>query len=207
MSEESNLDAGLESMRIGAMQHNLNQIVQFHNHVHGFFNTNLAGSQADENLSKKEKTLLTLEYESHLPNQLRKSVFLMMFGHLEEHLFLSWCDHGRIQEEKNDRADGIKKFKNLFVNLKVDLLTDQNYQLIVDAYKIRNAIIHTAGRIDFIKKPEELEGAVNKHNKYFEIRNKRVYVTCEGIFHFNRAVAEFTEKVTRAARRKQHGSG
>lgn len=202
MCESSDFDSDMESIRIGTMQHNLNQIVQFHNHVHGFFNDNLDGSQVDDNLSQKEKMLLKLEYEIHLPNQLRKSVFLMMFGHLEEHLFLSWCDHGRIQEEKNDRADGIRKFKGLFVNLKFDLLTDHNYQLIVDAYKVRNAIIHTAGRIDFIKKPEEIEGAVNKHSKYFEIKNKRVCVTNKGIFHFNRAVAEFTEKVTRAARRK-----
>jgi hypothetical protein len=202
MSENSDFDSSAEAIRIGAMQHNLNQIVQFHNHVHGFFNSNLDGSQADSNLSQKEKTLIKLEYEMHLPNQLRKSVFLMIFGHLEEHLFLSWCDHGRVQEEKNDRADGIRKFKRLFVNLRFDLSIDQNYQLIVDAYKIRNAIIHTAGRIDFIKKSEEIEGAVSKHNKYFEIRNKRVYLTNEGIFHFNRAVAEFTEKVTRAARRK-----
>lgn len=202
MCESSDFDSDMDAIRIGAMQHNLNQIVQFHNHVHGFFNDNLDGSQADGNLSQKEKMLIKLEYERHLPNQLRKSVFLMIFGHLEEHLFLSWCDHGRVQEEKNDRENGIRKFKRLFVNLRFDLSIDHNYQLIVDAYKIRNAIIHTAGRIDFIKKSEEVEGAVNKHNKYFEIRNKRVYVTNEGIFHFNRAVAEFTEKVTRAARRK-----
>jgi len=195
-------DSGFEAMRIGSMHHNLNQIVQFHNHVHGFFNTNLAGSQKDEELSPKDKILLKLEYETHLPNNLRQSVFLMMFGHLEEHLYLGWCSHGRIEEEKNDSADGIKKFKKLFSNLGVELKTDQDYQLIVDAYKVRNAIIHTAGRVDIIKKPEELEGVVSKHNKYFEIKNKRVYLTNEGILNFNRSVAAFTEKVTRAAIRK-----
>lgn len=202
MSENSMIDSGFESMRIGSMHHNLNQLVQFHNHVHGFFNTNLAGSQKDEELSQKEKILLKLEYETHLPNNLRQSVFLMMFGHLEEHLYLAWTSNGRNKEEKNDSADGIKKFKKLFTNLKVDLKTDQDYQLIVDAYKVRNAFIHTAGRVDFIKKPEEIESVVSKHNKFFEITNKRVNLTNVGILNFNRSVAAFTEKVTRAAIRK-----
>lgn len=192
----------MDKIRIGVMHHNLNQIVQFHNHVHGFFNVNLSLSQIDEKLSPSDKKILKLEYEEHLPNQLRKSVFLMIFGHLEEHLFLSWCDHGRNAQEKDERTDGVKKYKNLFVNLNIVLLRDSDYQLIVDAYKIRNTLIHAAGRVDIIKKQGEIERIVQKYKTYFTIQNKRVEITNEGILYFNRSVKQFTEKVTRAARSK-----
>ena len=190
-----------DEIRIGAMTQNLNQIINFHNHVRGFFNDNLSSSQCDEALSKGDKNWLKLEYDTHLPNQLRKSVFLMMFSHLEEHLYLSWCEHGRIESEKNGRHDGIKKFKTLLNNINIDTNENKDYEFIVDAYKVRNSFIHAAGRVDIIKKPQEIENVVANYKDCFEIRNKRIYVTSDGISKLNRSVAKFSEQVTRAARR------
>jgi len=201
MSEDTSNSSMPMDIRIGAMHHNLNEITKFHNHVHGFFNTNLANSQVADDLSLSDKTWLKREYDTHMPNQLRKSVFLMMFGHLEEHLFLGWCDHGSVEDEKDDRKDGVKKFKNLFHNIGIDVSKDSDYQFIVDAYKVRNSFIHTAGRIDITKKTGELERLVKNHSNFFEIKNKRVYLTSEGIFHFRRAIEAFSELVTRAAKR------
>lgn len=189
-----------DEIRIGAMTHNLNQITNFHNHVHAFFNKSLSSSQDDETISKGDKNWLKHEYNTHLPNQLRKSVFLMIFGHLEEHLYLAWCDHGRIDSERNPSEDGVKKFGVLFRNINIDTMRNKDYQYIVDSYKVRNLFIHTAGRIDINNKTQEIENLVAKHKGCFEIRNKRVCVTHDGISHFQRSVAAFSELVTKASR-------
>ena len=197
MSDEAGVP---DDLRVGVMHHNLNLITRFHNHVHGFFNSNLEESQAADDVCISDKALLKREYETHFPNQLRKSVFLMMFGHLEEHLYLGWCDKGRLDDQKNNSDDGVKKFKRLYQSIGIDVKTDQDYQFIVDAYKVRNAIIHTAGRIDIGKSAKEIEIVISKHKGCYEVENKRINLTSQGISRFGKAVASFTERFTIAAR-------
>ncbi|MBF4323713.1 hypothetical protein EAY22_26405, partial [Vibrio anguillarum] len=113
-------------------------------HIHGFFNDNLELSQADTSLDLGEQSWLKSEYEVHLPNQLRKSVFLMMFGHLEEHLHLSWIDSGK--PETLDGGHSLKRYNRFFTrHLGLNIGSDKDYQYLSDCQIIRNAILHAAG--------------------------------------------------------------
>ncbi|MEC8328347.1 MAG: hypothetical protein VX100_19990 [Pseudomonadota bacterium] len=187
-----------KDLAVAFMHNNLNQLTGFHNHVHGFFNDNLKESQLSEEINQHQKNFLKREYEVNLPNQLRKSVFLMMFGHLEECLHLSWLASGEpIQLNKSEF--GIAKYKP-FVrdHLGFNLGSDSDWAYIQECQLIRNAIIHAAGRVSLLKKPHEVESLLKQRSDYFEIEHDRVYLTNTGISAFQKSIARFTERVERA---------
>ncbi|EMI4394605.1 hypothetical protein V6473_004546 [Vibrio parahaemolyticus] len=185
----------MKDVKVAFMQHNLDLLTKFHNHVHGFFNDNLGLSQADDSLDRSQKNWLKSEYEVHLPNQLRKSVFLMMFGHLEEHLYLSWVEYGE-PNCLNNRAYGLKKYNQFFTNyVGLNIGSDGDYQYLTDCQVVRNAIIHTAGRVSLLKEPDQLERVISKNKGCFETKNDRVYITHEGLHRFQKSVSAFTGKV------------
>ena len=48
----------MKDFEVAFMHNNLNQITGFHNHVHGFFNDNLADSQKSTEITSEQKSLL-----------------------------------------------------------------------------------------------------------------------------------------------------
>jgi len=188
----------MKDIAVAFMHNNLNQITGFHNHVHGFFNDNLSDSQNSTDITIAQKSLLKSEYESNLPNQLRKSVFLMMFGHLEECLYLSWKVAGSpdcVKESDNS----LKKYSEFFTkHLKVSLGSNESYRYITDCQFVRNSIIHIAGRVSLSKHRAQLESLIKRNKECFVIENDRIYLTNKGISKFQKSVATFTEQIERA---------
>ncbi len=188
----------MSDIKVAFMHSNLNQITGFHNHVHGFFNDNLRDSQNADDITNGQKNWLKSEYEVHLPNQLRKSVFLMMFGHLEEHLHLTWVEAGK-PDNLFKRKFGLTKYKRFFTeSLGIDVGSNKDYQFITDSQLVRNSIIHIAGRVSLSKDEKLLLNAINRNKTYFEQKNDRVYITNDGIVKFQQSVARFTETVAKA---------
>jgi hypothetical protein len=185
----------MKKIRVAMMHHNLNQITGFHNHIHGFFNDNLKKSGDSEEIDNHQKNWLKQEYSVHLPNQLRKSVFLMMFGHLEENLCLTWMQAGK-PDCLDHNQNGIKKYKKFFTkHLNFELQNDSSYQYIVNCQVIRNSIIHSAGRISLMKNQDKVKSIIEKSAGCFEENIDRVSITNDGISKFQKCVATFTEKV------------
>ncbi|EGX7690509.1 hypothetical protein [Vibrio parahaemolyticus] len=176
------------------MCNNLDQITRFHNHVHGFFNDNLQESQVSDEINQQQRNWLKNEYEVHLPNQLRKSVFLTMFGHFEECLHASWQSAGKPDCLKS--AYGINRYSSFLSKyLGIDIGSNPSYGYIKDCQLVRNAIIHIAGRVSLSKDNTKLESVVRRNKDCFEIVHDRIYLTNEGISKFQRSVAQFTKEI------------
>jgi len=187
----------MKEINIACMHNNLNQITRFHNHVHGFFNDNLQDSQTSDEINQAQKNWLKNEYEVNLPNQLRKSVFLTMFGHFEECLLLSWQTSG--EPDCIESGFGLKKYKKfLSKHLEIDLGSSESYCYITDCQLVRNSIIHIAGRISLSKDAEKLESVVCRNQGCFAVEHDRIYLTNDGISKFQKCVAQFTEQIEKA---------
>jgi len=193
------LENPLENLDTYAIRQNLNLLISFHNHVQGFFNTNLSKSQTDETLNKNEKLLLKEAYKNNLPLQLRNSVLLMIFGHLEECLDLKCSDMGKLASRDKNKS-GVDRYKTFLVEeLRIDLGNNSEYSYIKDCQKIRNLLIHSAGRVyAHMDNFQELQKLIKRNSKYFVTKNGRVSITSEGLQKLNLSVASFTEMITRA---------
>ena len=67
---------------------NLSLTAQFHNHVKVILDEKSGEIDSIEELDKGNKTYWKQNYENYFPKKLRETTFLLMFGHLEEMLFL-----------------------------------------------------------------------------------------------------------------------
>jgi len=110
---------------------------------------------------------------------LNQSVFLMIFGYLEELLFIIAKTRGI---DLPDRTAGLSKYKHLVKKLlSADLSCLDSWEFLRDAAIIRNAFLHAAGRVDFMRNPENLRGVVRKHAECYVIENSRLKVTAKGV--------------------------
>ncbi|WP_185839956.1 hypothetical protein [Vibrio cholerae] len=170
------------------LRFNLSNITKFHNHIFDFFKEKLNTLKVDEQVNPGYANWLKDEYEVHLPNQLRKSTFLMIFGHLEESLYLLWAENGK-PECLEHKAFGLKKYKKfLSCYVHMDLSCNDDYQFVLNCQLIRNAIIHIAGRVSLSKDSEKLKMVIEQHKDCFQINNDRVNITSIGLSKFQQSV-------------------
>lgn len=185
------------------METNLSLTAQFHNHVKSILSEKSGEIDQVESLDEAQKEYWKRNYDTHFPKKLRETAFLLMFGHLEEMLFLlskSYNPHGA----DLGNGIGIIKFKPYIKSLLNDeLAASRDYQIIREAQLVRNSLIHIAGRISLSRSRKELESLLKKSPDSAD----RVQITAEGLKQFQLAVRGLTTTLLKKVLKKVIGSG
>jgi len=169
---------------------NISCIAMFHNHIDGALKVTLKEIEQSDDINKSDKNFWQSQYTALYPEKLRETSFLLMFGHLEEMLFLLWRD-------KNpnaillDSGYGIFKFKSYIKDALGDLQINSDYSHIVDAQKIRNSFLHIAGRISLSKDSDALQ-SILKNSVFYRAESDRIKVELEGLRALQKAISNLT---------------
>lgn len=159
---------------------NLDLLALFHNHLSQLLHD--ARGIIGEEFEPEEAQRLVHLYENDFSRKLRNSVFLMVFGHLEEmllHLLRLWTPDVYEQRSNGGILD---RCSPMFIKV---LGEDPDrkcpsLKYIKDASWVRNALMHSSGRVDLFK-AKSLRGVVMANKNSYEIHLKRVSVTREGL--------------------------
>jgi hypothetical protein len=175
------------------LKQNINCITMFHNHLDTALKGRLAEIDQSTELNKGDKNFWKQEYEVNYPEKLRETSFLLMFGHLEEMLFLLWRDKNP-NSVPLDRGYGITKFKPYIKDILGNLHGNIDYVHIVNAQKIRNSLLHIAGRVSLSKDSKILKKLANKSN-FYSIKMDRVKIEYEGLRALQKATSNLTREL------------
>ena len=162
-----------------------------------------------ENHKEKDKKLVDLKIERNLysetyKNHLMVNTFLMLYGHLEEWLYLIWRKFGK-DIELNDKRGSISKYKPFFQAVfKMDLSKDIDWRLLKDAEKIRNCLLHANGRIDLVKNKAEMDSILKKYKNKLHVKTKRICITQELVEIFFGSIQSVIYKVDRLQEESQN---
>lgn len=172
---------------------NLNCLAMFYKHVSVAIR-NIANeiNEWDE-LDRTNKVWWKEEFETHYPQKMIDTTFLLMFGHLEEMLVLLQRSFNPQNAVIDTRECSIKKFKPYIKSLLGDHL--KYYQYLVEAHTIRNSLIHCAGRIDLMSDTAKVEKVLSRHPDLFGIKNNRIFVKLEGLAKMQKSIDELTEEL------------
>jgi hypothetical protein len=182
------------------MENNLNWSAIFHNHIDVILKEKVKEFPELENLSEKDRIYWEDIYKNNFPKQLRKTTFLMMFGHFEEMLFLLWKQYNPSSVELDKKGFGIIKFKTYIKTvLQVDIGQHHSYQQISDAQKVRNSLLHIAGRVSLSKETKALNSIIERNSKFYSIELDRVQLSYDGVLNFQKSVRSITEELLNKA--------
>ena len=171
------------------LRQNISCIALYHNHVDSALKDFLKEIELDSEISKADKAYWKREYEVNFPEKLRETSFLLMFGHLEEMLFLLWRDKNPNSVEM-DRGNGISKYKSYIKDI-LGTLDNTDYCHIVEAAKVRNSIIHIAGRVTLSTESEKLK-KLAQNSIYYSIDMDRIKISVEGVSRLQKAISQLT---------------
>lgn len=144
------------------LRQNINCIALYHNHVDATLKDYLKEIDEDKGLSRTDKAYWKIEYKVNFPEKLRETSFLLMFGHLEDLIYLLWRDKNP-QSIAFDRGNGVSKYKS-YIKDTLGSLDNANYNHIAEAQKVRNSIIHVAGRVSLSTEKDKLIKLANGSN-------------------------------------------
>ncbi len=168
------------------LKQNISCIDRFHNHVDTALKDRIKEIEVNNELEKADKAFWKREYEVNYPEKLRESSFLLMFGHLEEMLYLLFRSNNP-NSIPLDRGNGFSKFKSYIKNI-LGNLDNADYCHIVEAQKIRNSFLHIAGRVSLSRDADKLK-KIAKKSKYYLIENDRVKVKYDGLIALQKAIS------------------
>ena len=182
------------------MKNNLNWSAIFHNHFDVILKEKVKEIPEIETLSDKDKVYWKNIYENNFPKLLRNTTFLMMFGHFEEMLYFLWKQYNPSNIELDKKGFGITKFKTFIkTTLTTDIGQHHAYQQISDAQKIRNSLLHIAGRVSLSKDTQALNELIARKPEMYSIHLDRVQLSYDGVLNFQKAVRSITEELLNKA--------
>lgn len=171
-----------------AAEHNLGEIVRFHNVVRACL-----GEKADEFAEDKIVKASLDNYVQYLAT----NGFLMVYAYLEEYLCVMWkrIDPGR------DRPGGpsITKYESGLKSCGVDLRSPA-WKFIRKASQIRHCLLHANGRLDYMVRPSRatLEAIVGAYPGELDVRLSRLRVNAEFTSRFVTEVRAFQTALWKA---------
>ncbi len=171
------------------LRQNISCIALYHNHVDAGLKEYLKEIEEDKELTRADKNYWKREYEINFPEKLRKTSLLLMFGHLEEMLYLLWRDKNP-RSISLDRGNGVSKYKSYIKDI-LGSLDNADYCHIAEAQKVRNSIIHIAGRVSLSTESEKLEKLVHNSSCY-SIDMDRIKVSVEGLTALQKSISQLT---------------
>ncbi|WP_194757491.1 hypothetical protein [Aliidiomarina indica] len=192
-----NDDIGLEL----ATRTNLQWHVLFHNHVKKAMSANLNQLLESDEVDNSSKLYWKEVYSNQFSQELRKTTFLLFFGHLEETLLL--LQKVKCWETKDLATGyGIAKFKPMIKELLGVPLGDyEHYELLLDAQLVRNSFLHVAGRLSISKDYEKLSSVLNKRKELYIVKHDRIQVTPKGLLKLQEAVCAITNDLAKGGKK------
>ncbi len=185
------------------MDANLGLQAQFHDYLKKALGEKAREIELDEGLDKGNKEYWRLNYQEHFPKKLRETTFLLMFGHLEEVLYLLSKSFNPYEIALAKNKSGILKFKPYIKSvLGEELSSSQDYQFIREAQVVRNSMLHIAGRISLSQDREGLEGLLKSRPNFYKASNDRITITVEGLKRFHDAVQGLTNNLVDMSRKQ-----
>ena len=160
-----------------------NRIVDFHNYVRY-----LLWAEADKYDQGGSEEGQQASFIRGYDAELSTVIFLMLYSHLEESLFL-WCG------VRSSGKSGLSRFNEGLRNLSIDISSDPDWQFCKDAEKIRHCLLHANGRIDLFKNPEEINRIIKKYGDELSVKLKRLRLHGEIVERFRCAIENLARKV------------
>ena len=116
-----------------------------------------------------------------------------MFGHFEEMIYLLWRDKN-VNSIPLDSGFGISKFKSYIKDSLGDAFEKcHEYLHICQAQKVRNSLLHIAGRVSLSKESKSLEQIIKHRPTLYSIELDRIKISYEGLLGFQRAIKGLTK--------------
>lgn len=161
--------------------HNLNLLARFHNDMSQLLHD--AKDIIWEELEPREAQRRVHLYETDFSKKLRNSVFLMVFGHLEEMLLQLLSQITPEIYARQSNSNLLTRCKPMFMKVLGENPDREcpSLKYIKDASRVRNALIHSSGNVHLMRNPETIEGIVRANSADYEIYIQRVSVTRQGL--------------------------
>ena len=175
-----------------ASMYNLNYLIGFHNYVRDLFKGKFQDLEKLD-INDKEKNLsknILQDYDRNL----HINTFLMMYSYLEEWLYVDWKAYApNVELDKENGSIG--RFKNIVKQLGVDV-SSNCWQVLMEAKKIRNCLLHANGRISLLKdskKVKEVKNIIDKKDSRLTIVMDRVIISGEYLQKLNENIANLMD--------------
>jgi len=172
-----------------ASMHNLNYLIGFHNHVRDLFRgqfQDLEKSDIKEEDKNFNKSILQ-DYDRNL----HINTFLMMYSYLEEWLYVAWKSYAPNVEMKNNKGS-ISRFRYIVKQLGVDL-SSSYWQVLMDAEKIRNCLLHANGRISLLKDSKKVNDIIARKDSRLNTVKDRVVISGEYLQKLNENITDLMD--------------
>jgi hypothetical protein len=172
------------------MEHNLSEIVRFHNVVRADLSEQ-AKTQADDAVAS-----LSLEnYRLYIA----ANTLLMAHSYLEEYLYLLWRPLSKTVMRGSRKS--IDRYEPVLEHLGVDT-TGTAWKFIIETVEIRNCLLHANGRVSHMSNPARLKAIVSEHLGALEVEHDRLKVNADFVSQYVGAVRAFHVRVQEARNRR-----
>jgi hypothetical protein len=174
-------------------RHNLSLILGFHMEFRGYLEEKTTAIEKELSAAQTSQDRIALQhqkitYAEVFDVQLRSTTFLLIYAHAEEWFFHLWRTYAPTRQ-LDARAGSIRRFRPVLKShLGIDVLNGGNWQLLCDAEKIRDCLLHAKGRISLMKKPEEIKLIVKRHKQMLGIVNDRLQIDLPFLDSFKDAI-------------------
>ncbi|KTD45507.1 hypothetical protein Lrub_2304 [Legionella rubrilucens] len=182
-------------LQLWSQEVNLNNIVNFHNVTKALIEQevnrlSLLSQQEDD---PKELELQKKIFQSALHNYneyLTDNVFLMMYSHVEEWLFIH-------ADSDTDTGGSLERFERSLV-MKGLNTSSSEWQSLLRAEKIRNCLLHANGRLSFIKASDKAcITQIIGQSRYFGSKNDRIIIKKHYLQYVKNQVAKLFKQLSK----------
>ena len=180
------MHADQEKFFVFSMQHNLNEIVNFHGLLRGSLKELYQASLNDNPTTSKLEN-----YDEYLS----ASTFLIAYSYLEEYLYLIWRHQAK--EEERGKGYSIRRYKPILKILGVNS-SGTPWQNLLKATRIRDCLLHANGRLSFMKDNDEqtIRQLVHEFRPALQIKQSdRLKLDVEFLGKFISWVCEFQDEI------------
>jgi len=170
------------------LNHNLNHIVLFHNGLQALLREKLnAPESLDEPIARN-----TIELYDKMNSA---NSLLIALGFLEEMLVLFW--RRQLPGDVIPAGSSIDRYKPLLHKLGVELGVLACWAVLQDAVKIRHCLLHTNGRVSYMRDADEIRACIRRHHGGLEEHLDRVTVTSVFLQRCVVAIRELRDEMTK----------
>ncbi|MFC3908280.1 hypothetical protein ACFORL_04225 [Legionella dresdenensis] len=182
-------------LQLWSQEVNLNNIVKFHNVTKALIEQEVKRlsllAQVEED--PKELELQEKIFQSALHNYneyLTDNVFLMMYSHVEEWLFIH-------ADSDTDHGGALERFERSLV-MKGLNTSSSEWQSLLKAEKIRNCLLHANGRLSFIKASDKAcVTQIIGQTKYFGSKNDRIIIQKHYLQYFKNQILKLFKQFSK----------
>ena len=179
------MTSSFDEMFLGAMEHNLNEIVRFHRFVHGELRARFAEIDDD----KHDDSIL-----HNYDDRLTINCFLMVYAYLEEYLYLLW----KTKRPRLKRGGGfsIMRYDSVLKALGYDTRSS-TWKFLLEATAIRHCLLHANGRVSMMTNPTQptFEALASKYSNEIEIHRDRLRLGVDYLARVVETIHSFQDEI------------